>query len=571
MKSVIAIVLMSLSLSFCQAAKTRFDSIHLWGVNFQPCLSWEYNSRLKKMDVGLSDLHQVIDNNLEDLEKLKVNMIRCHLTPADFTDRTGNLVETPFLDALDYMIAKADEKGIKTTLAFINHMGNGYVDDSFMNGVKREDWIHIESVRSCSQNYITQLLNRNNKYRAKKYAKDEAIAYWELINEPAVYTWDDIQRKANAAAWADFNQWVAKNKLNTDEQTYLRYRAALVQSFIDGLYRLIRKNGSKHPIVWSHNWHRYRNGNVDVFNAALVSKADAVACCNYPGQDFVPEDYWNAPIDMAPRDFAPWFNQYYDDVNGYGWMRLPEYAKKGKVVYEFETFFNQSSYLYPIQALYFRALGVQSASMWTYCMQEYAQYHAGSHFLSLTCTPSKSVSFIIARQIFDNTPLGTVYDRSINEIVSDKYAISKARDLAVWSDADRLYYTRDIRGNCPLRISSKLKEIIGLGSSDVVSYTGTGIYFININEDSIRLEIMPDHHWIQEPWNSKAHGKVSEIDYTKVNTLSLYLNGWDKGDYTLWAIDGDNKKELKTISSLDDIALTPGEYLITRIYQNSII
>ena len=47
-------------------------------------------------------------------------------------------------------------------------------------------------------------------------------------------------------------------------------------------------------------------------------------------------------------------------------MTLPEYAGKAKTVYEFETFFNQSAYFYPIQAQYFRALGVQCASMWTY-------------------------------------------------------------------------------------------------------------------------------------------------------------------------------------------------------------
>ena len=44
----------------------------------------------------------------------------------------------------------------------------------------------------------------------------------------------------------------------------------------------------------------------------------------------------------------------------------------------------------------FRALGVQCASMWTYTMQEYAPYHCGSHFLSLTCTPKKAASFIVA-------------------------------------------------------------------------------------------------------------------------------------------------------------------------------
>lgn len=155
------------------------------------------------------------------------------------------------------------------------------------------------------------------------------------------------------------------------------------------MYDVIREAGAQQPVVWSHNWHRYRNGNPDIFKGALASKAEAVACCNYPGQDLVPQNYWSNPKDLTSQDYSGWFNQYFDDVNGYGWMTLPEYAGKAKTVYEFETFFNQSAYLYPIQAQYFRALGVQCASMWTYTMQEYAPYHCGSHFLSLTCTPKK--------------------------------------------------------------------------------------------------------------------------------------------------------------------------------------
>ena len=138
------------------------------------------------------------------------------------------------------------------------------------------------------------------------------------------------------------------------------------------MYDVIREAGAQQPVVWSHNWHRYRNGNPDIFKGALASKAEAVACCNYPGQDLVPQDYWSNPKDLTSQDYSGWFNQYFDDVNGYGWLLLPEYAGKAKTVYEFETFFNQSAYLYPIQAQYFRALGVQCASMWTYTMQEYA-------------------------------------------------------------------------------------------------------------------------------------------------------------------------------------------------------
>ncbi len=87
--------------------------LSLWGVNFQPCLSWEYNDRLKRHGIPQTAeaLRRVAENNLEEVTKLKVSVIRCHLTPADFTDAEGNLVETPYLDVLDYMVAEAAEQG----------------------------------------------------------------------------------------------------------------------------------------------------------------------------------------------------------------------------------------------------------------------------------------------------------------------------------------------------------------------------------------------------------------------------------------------------------------------------
>ena len=64
------------------------------------------------------------------------------------------------------------------------------------------------------------------------------------------------------------------------------------------------------------------------------------------------------------------FNKYYINKDGYGWAISDDFIGKAKIVYEFETFFNQSAYIYPIQALYFRALGAQAANMWTYTFNE---------------------------------------------------------------------------------------------------------------------------------------------------------------------------------------------------------
>lgn len=301
--------------------------------------------------------------------------------------------------------------------------------------------------------------------------------------------------------------------------------------------------GRQQPVVWSHNWHRYRNGNPDIFKGALASKAEAVACCNYPGQDLVPQNYWSNPKDLTSQDYSGWFNQYFDDVNGYGWMTLPEYAGKAKTVYEFETFFNQSAYLYPIQAQYFRALGVQCASMWTYTMQEYAPYHCGSHFLSLTCTPKKAASFIVAGEIYKSTPLGQMYDRLVNEQLGSNFAISKSRDVSIFSSPEKFYHSGDVTQWCPLNVSDGVRSIVGVGSSPLVTYTGTGIYFIDERDGELFVTLEPNHRWLREPWDSRLQTKVSALDYDTPNTMSIGLKAWKEGKYTLYRIsDGRRQK-----------------------------
>ena len=158
------------------------------------------------------------ENNLEEVTKLKVSVIRCHLTPADFTDAEGNLVETPYLDVLDYMVAEAAERGIYITLALINHMGSGYVPNSVFMTAARQEWVHDKEVVRKSKNYVRQLLTRKNNYSGTTYAAEKHIALWELINEPEAFSYTDIQ--SNPAAYADFQSWAAGNGQQDNDASY---------------------------------------------------------------------------------------------------------------------------------------------------------------------------------------------------------------------------------------------------------------------------------------------------------------------------------------------------------------
>ena len=110
------------------------EELALWGVNLQPMLSWEYNSMMKKAgipkDAGV--WKKMTDKSLDELQLLGANYIRVHLTPGDFTDASGNLVHTIYLDLLDYLTAEAPKHGIYICYAFFNHMGISEVAESFM-------------------------------------------------------------------------------------------------------------------------------------------------------------------------------------------------------------------------------------------------------------------------------------------------------------------------------------------------------------------------------------------------------------------------------------------------------
>ena len=252
------------------------------------------------------------------------------------------------------------------------------------------------------------------------------------------------------------------------------------------------------------------------------------------------------------------------EVCGYGWTRLPEYDDRIKTVYEFETFFNQSAYLYPAMALYFRSLNVSSATMWTYTMQEYAPWHCGSHFLSMTCTPRKAASFMVAGEIFRHIPAGQEYSRSTNEQTGTNYAISRSRDLSIWSDSEQLIYSGDITQWTPVGISPAVKKIAGVGSSPLVKYDGTGLYFVEDKGDELRITVNPDHTWTGEPWNSLQTGEVSRLDYDAVHEMSISLDAWPEGSYILYRIDDSGRTAVSELSELRGITVSPGEYAVTR-------
>ena len=535
--------------------------LNAMGVNFQTPISWEAN-RLNKVGVSKTaeDLNRVTDNNIDDVILMGAKQLRCHLTPADFTDAEGNLVENLYLDALDYLVFKAGEKGLLVSFAFLNHMGQkGPGSDWAGKGAKT--WIHDPQVAACTKNYVTGLLGHRNKYSGEAYKDIRHLSYWELINEPLMYSYSEIKDTEYSAL---YQSWLKEKGLTDTAANYAAYRTSLVKSYIDSMYDAIRDCGDSHPVCWGLNWHRYRKDNADIFEGVAASKAEIVAFCNYPGQDYVSQDYWNNTYDFTDRSFADWFNKYFADQDGYGWAVSGDFTKKAKIVYEFETFFNQSAYLYPVQALYFRALGAQAANMWTYTFNEIAPYFGGSHFLNLRYTPAKAASFIVAEKIFNSTEMGgaiTVED----EMCGSNWCISKSHDAAVYSDSDWYCHSGPTEdGWSSLTPSSEVKHIRGLGNSPIVKYSGNGIYFIDETEEGLQIVLMPDVEVKGDRFTSPDYKTVvTELIQDRPNTLSINLKKWAQKTFELYEVSGDERSLVRDgVKVSEGISLKPGKYIL---------
>lgn len=529
-----------------------------FGVNFQTPLSWEAN-RLAKVGIHKTteDLNRVTDNNIDDVVLMGAGQLRCHLTPADFTDAKGNLVESVYLDALDYMVFRAGQKGLYVSFAFLNHMGQKGPGSEW-TGKGAPTWIHDPEVVSCTRNYIGQLLEHQNKYSGKCYKDMPNLAYWELINEPLMYSYAEIK---TTDYYNLFKAWLSENGKADSQANYAEYRTCLVKSYIDGMYDTIRSKGDRHPVCWGLNWHRYRRENADIFAGVAASKAEIVAFCNYPGQDYVSQDYWNNSYNFTDRSFADWFNKYYKDVNGYGWAISKEFSSKAKVAYEFETFFNQAAYVYPIQALYFRALDAQAASMWTYTFNEIAPYFGGSHFLNLRCTPAKAASFIVASQIFRNT--STSHNISVaDEMIGDGWCISKSHNAAVYCDSDTYCHSGPTEdGWSGINPSNSVKKVRGIGNSPIVKYTGSGIYFLDETDEGLVIRLMPDVEVLGDQFKgSDYRSVVTKLISDRENQLTIALKKWKDADCTLYDVSGDSKVRLGEVHGT--LSLKPGKYLL---------
>lgn len=558
----------------CRDGVLRYDDgseVALWGVNFQSALSWEYNGRLKPLGIPLTAaaLNRVTDENLAQLRPLGVGILRLHLLPADFANAEGQLCDSVYLEALDYLISRCHAAGFYVYLTLVNDMKSYLFPDSFLLGKERSRWLFEPQLVDCTERYIGELLRHVNRYSGRPYSADPAIAVIEVMNEPDYPDYGALTTDpALSAARQAFERWLQGRALTEFPEALFRtYRYETVRAYIDRMVDAIRASGARQPVIWNLNWPRMIGAHEEVFQAAADSRADGVSFCLYPGQDDVPSPFWQHPVDLSGRNYLPFLKANYLEYQRLRWILGTRFAGKAKLVYEFETFYNQTTYLYPAMAALCRSLGVQIAPMWLYGLTPVAEYVGGSHYLNLYCTPRKAVSFRIAAEVFRSTPRYTPYPvAATEEIVTPTWAVSFARDLSLWSGHGSVMHSGPLDW-IPIPLETSPRRLVGHGSSPFVTYHGTGAYFVETGDGRVDLTLLPDAVFVRPPWQKqtqKPWERTCALDPTAAHPLTLRLPAWPAGSALVRRLDAAGATEIDTTGPGIGFTATAGAYRLER-------
>ncbi|WP_136060436.1 hypothetical protein [Pontiella sulfatireligans] len=504
--------------------------VNLLGVNFQPALSWEYN-RMKHHGVhspmDLDAYKAMIDEAYDELQLMGCNLIRIHLSPGDICDDEGNLVENQWLDLTDYVLAKAEEYGMYTYIAFLNTLGAARGKETFVStrDETKPIWMVDPEFMAKADGYIHQLLNRKNRYRGGvKIKNSPALALVEPINEPGYFKRDEID--AYPQCFAIYQGWLDAGGKTDSAESYTAWRTANTKQYINRMVKFFKDEEVAAVMSWSLEWPRMMEWTgEDVFEAAAESDAEIVSICLYPGQS---ESRNKSPKEVGDINYLQMLQKVVDTPTYHGWLLEDRFKGKARIVYEFETYWNSSSYLYPAMAKQLRALGIQAAAMWTYILPGQAEYVAVAHNLNLKTTPNKAAAFMAASEVMRSEPRFQKYTTSSKtEDYFKNTALSYEEGCSAFSDGKTLIYSesmpKDFVAHLPA-LADDFDCIVGHGNSPYAKYGGTGLYFIDSqNGRGVTVSIMPDVD-VLLPYGQRNEKGEKAVALTVDNTHPFELN-----------------------------------------------
>jgi len=431
------------------------------------------------------------------------------------SDSAGNLLANEYLDLLDYLIARARERGIYMLLSPIQLYSSQWPDAMadttppppgfgrrFGKGRMGTDSLAIKA----QVNYLRQILNHVNPYTRVALKDEPSILFIELVNEP----WHHPE----------------------DLPGSIRY--------INTLTDAVRSTGCQ-KLVFYNVSQDFR-----ISEAIRRSKAQGITFGWYPTG-------LNAGRELQ--------GNYLRGTDVFPDMLRPELSKLPRIVYEFDSPDLRTGTMYPAMARTFRAVGAQFAAMFSYDMLGTASRNLGwqTHALNMVYTARKSMSAVIAAEAMRRLPRMRDYGPYPNNTRFGDFHISYDGDLGELVARDALMYTSNTTAKPPE--PAALRRVYGHGSSSTVTYGGTGIYFLDkIRPGVWRLEIYPDAVPVRDPFELPSVDKIATraIPRSWPMTISLPDLG---ATFTVQPVTAGNRETARAVDGR--VVVTPGVYVLS--------
>ena len=447
------------------------------------------------------DHEAAIREDVIHFQRLGLNSIRLHCWDREISDSEGNLIDNEHLALLDLLIEECKARDIYTVLTPIAWWGaektDGFSDrfTIFEMTTQREAW-------DCQRRYLAQFVRHRNRYSGLRYMDDPAVIAIEVINEP---------------------RYPAKTP------------DTLVTDYINALVSAVKETGCRKPVFYNC-W----GGRGDAAGASSI--LDGVTLGWYPTGL------------VNGRELEG--NQLFK-VHDFPAFREPAIATKAKMVYEFDAADVHGSYMFPAMAQAFRSGGAQIINQFQYDPRCIAAENTNwqTHCLNLLYTPAKALSFAVAAEAFRRTPRLRPYPSDPEVRRFGEARVSYPEDLSELSDRDVFLYSNHTTTLPPA--PAELERLAGCGSSPLVSYDGTGAYFLDRLSPGVwNLQVYPDAVVVRDPYEGGEREKVRLLWETHEMTIRLP----DLGDaFTLHVSVGEGAVRM---CSAGGFTVSPGEFLL---------
>lgn len=480
-----------------------------YGVNYTTPFAYAYRAHKA---LG-ADLEKAIQNDVYHLARLGLDAFRVHVWDTEISDSLGNLLDNDHLRLFDFLVAELKKRNIKTIITPIAFWGNGYPErDERTPGFSRvygkgRATVNDSAIKA-QENYLVQFFHHVNPYTKLTYGDDRDVIAVELNNEPSHSgpkpgVTNYINRLAKAVKSTG---WTKPLFYNISQGPF--YADAVANSAVDG---------------FSFQW--YPSGLVA--NQALK------------GNILQNVDVYRIPFDT-----------------------ISAYHNKALMVYEFDAADVYQSYMYPAMARSFRGAGFQWATQFAYdpMALAYANTEYQTHYLNLAYMPSKSISMLIASEVFHKVPRKKSFGEYPADSSFDAFRVSYKNSLSEMNTDNKFYYSNTTTTS-PSNVA-KLVNIAGVGSSPIIQYEGSGAYFLDKVEEGVwRLEVMPDAVSIRDPFERASPKKeVTRVQWS-THPMKIMLVDLGQGFGILGVNDGNS---FNGTATADNFKVKPGTYLLTR-------